>query len=93
MVFVALLATSASGVLDLAMAEPCPPIEASSEQGDQDCAATCVRCTCCAQSIEILSARPVLAALRIVADLLPAFEVVPAVAPSDILHVPKARQI
>ena len=93
LLFVATLATSISGTLDLAVPEPCPLGESSNSQDDQDCAATCVRCTCCAQSIEVLSAQPVFIALRISTELLSAFEFVPTDDPSDILHVPKRLAI
>ena len=91
--FVATLATSTSGVLDLALPEPCELGEASSGQDDRDCAATCVRCTCCAQFIEIHAARPVVIATRGVADALTAFAFIPADNPSDILHVPRPLAI
>ena len=86
--FVALMAFSASGLADLAVPEPCQLVE-STTQEDSECPATCVRCTCCAQSIEILSIGLVSTPIRLIADAVPVRKFVSPGNPSDVLHVPR----
>lgn len=86
--FVATMAFSTSGLLDLAVAEPCAIDEAPGQQ-DGNCAATCVLCHCGARSIEVRSPRLVTIRIPVFIDAVSAFELVPAGNPSDILHVPK----
>lgn len=86
--FAAILVLSASGLADLAVPEPCQLVE-STTQGDADCPATCVRCMCCAQSIEILTMRSVSTAVRVVDHAVLAREFVLPGNPSEVLHVPR----
>jgi hypothetical protein len=87
--FVAALSISASGVIDLILPEPCSIEEAGLLQDDGSCAATCVRCNCCARSIEVVAASLVSVQIPIVSKTTPAFASVPIGTPSEILHVPK----
>ena len=85
---VALMGFSASGLADLAVPEPCQLVESTTEQ-DSDCPATCVRCMCCAQSIEILTVRGVSTPVRFVADAVAAPRSVLPGDTAEILHVPR----
>lgn len=86
--FVVTMAFSTSGLLDLAVAEPCAINEAPAQE-DRDCAATCVLCHCGARSIEVSSPRLVTVRVPVFIEAVPSFELVPTGNPSEILHVPK----
>ena len=86
--FVAVMTVSSSGLLDLVLPESCAPVESGSPT-DQDCPATCVRCNCCAQGIEILSVDVTSRFIPMVNVALPVRELVQQGSPSDILHVPR----
>lgn len=87
--FVALIAVSTSGVIDLVVPEPCSIDEATNGQEDRDCAATCVRCNCCARSIEVAAVAVLSVRVSIGAETFPIPEFFSSVSPADILHVPK----
>jgi hypothetical protein len=87
---IGVLALSTSGVLDLVVAEPCAITE-SSASDDGACATTCVRCHCCAQSIEVFAAKLLSVRLPLVTRSVSPVNLVLAGAPSEILHVPKAQ--
>lgn len=86
--FVVTMAFSTSGLLDLAVAEPCAINEAPGHQ-DRDCAATCVLCHCGARSIEVRSPRLVTVRVPVFIEAVPSFELIPTGNPAEILHVPK----
>jgi len=86
--FVAAMSISTSGLIDLVVPEPCS-IEESSGRDDGECAATCVRCNCCARSIEIAVPSPSAVPAPLTAHALPVPSFVSPGSPSDILHVPK----
>jgi hypothetical protein len=89
-IVVGLLTLSASGVISLAVAEPCTAYEGSRSE-DGSCPPTCVTCGCCAQAVEpvtvVVSTIPE-AAVADIPDPLPG---VPRTTPRDIFHVPKLR--
>ena len=87
--FVALLAFSASGLVDLALSEPCQLTEPTTQE-DANCPATCVRCQCCPQSIEILGHRSMSVSLRFVANPALARNLELTADPSEVLHVPRS---
>ena len=87
--FVALTAVSTSGVMDLVVPEPCSIDEAANGQEDGNCAATCVRCNCCARSIEVAAVTVLSVRLSIPAKTFPISEFFSSVSPAEILHVPK----
>lgn len=87
--FVALIAVSTSGLMDLVVPEPCSIDEATNGQEDRDCAATCVRCNCCARSIEVAAVTVLSVRLSILAETFPIPEFFSSVSPAEILHVPK----
>lgn len=87
--FVALIAVSTSGVMDLVVPEPCSIDEATNGQEDRDCAATCVRCNCCARSIEVAAVTILSVRLSIGAKTFPIPEFFSSASPAEILHVPK----
>jgi hypothetical protein len=87
--FVALIAVSTSGVMDLVLPEPCSIDEVANGQEDGDCAATCVRCNCCARSIEVAAVTVLSVRLSIPAESSPFSQFFSSVSPADILHVPK----
>lgn len=83
-----LIALSASGVPALIIPEPCEVGQASAAD-DGNCAATCVRCGCCAHPTDLFDARPAFITL-LRTDYAPVTS--PALPLSDsreILHVPK----
>jgi hypothetical protein len=89
---VLLLALGASGVPDLFIPEPCQ-IGESSTADDGNCAATCVRCGCCAQPTDLFHARPTFFTL-LRTDYAPV--TVPDLLLPDareILHVPKLARL
>ena len=88
LMFVALLAVSASGLADLVMAEPCQLMEATG-QPDSDCPATCVRCSCSPLAIELLSVRPASSPIALVAEPVAVRKFILSGNPSEVLHVPK----
>ena len=88
--FVSLLAFSASSISTLMFAEPCMGSQQSSSDDDA-CPPMCVTCGCCTQSAEPVT-------LHITATLEAPFAEHPTVVPAlpaaqvrDILHVPKRR--
>jgi len=86
--FVVSMAFSTSGLLDLAVDEPCSINEAPGQE-DRDCSTTCVLCHCGARSIEVSSPKLVTFRIPVFIEAVPSFELVPTGNPSDILHVPK----
>ena len=87
-IFVATMAFSTSGLLDLTVTEPCSINEPPGHE-DRDCAATCVLCHCGLRSIEVVSPRIITARMPVFVEAVQRFELVPAGNPSEILHVPK----
>lgn len=85
---IGVLTLSTSGVLDLVVPEPCAITE-SADSDDGACATTCVRCHCCAQSIEVFAAKLASVRLPLVTRSVSASNLILAGAPSEILHVPK----
>jgi len=89
---IGVLAVSTSGVLDLVVPERCAITE-SSTGDDGACATTCVRCHCCAQSIEILATKLTAVRLRMVTTPVSPINLILAGAPAEILHVPKTQSL
>ena len=89
---IGVLAVSTSGVLDLVVPEPCSITE-SAAGDDGACAATCVRCHCCAQSIEILSTKMPSIRLPLDTKSVSPSNLILVGAPSEILHVPKPQGV
>lgn len=86
--FVTAISISTSGLIELVVPEPCS-IEESGGPDDGACAATCVRCNCCARSIEIAAPGLSGAQVPLVSEVISAFSFVSSGSPSEILHVPK----
>lgn len=86
--FVATMSISTSGLIDIVVPEPCS-IEESTAQDDGACAATCVRCNCCARSIEVVTPRLASVQIPLAAEAITSVSFVSAGSPSEILHVPK----
>lgn len=90
LLLVALLAVSASGLPDLISLEPCAPgVESELDAGG--CAATCVRCSCCAQPTDLFVAIPRLAGAATVSYPQASLPVLPLSESREILHVPKSH--
>lgn len=87
--FVALIAVSTSGVMDLVVSEPCAIDEPANAQEDGNCAATCVRCNCCARSIEVAAVTPLSVHFSIPTETFPIPDFFSSASPAEILHVPK----
>lgn len=85
--FVAMLAFSTSGVLELVVPEPCSINEATGEE-DGNCAPTCIRCNCCGRSIEVVAAA-VSVRVNVTTGAFSLPEFVSSASPAEILHVPK----
>jgi hypothetical protein len=87
---VALLSLSASGAQALVIPETCELYEQSGGAEDRDCSPTCVTCGCCGQAVEPLVLPLPFSPSTRVGDVVGPPLLPLAVAPADILHVPKS---
>jgi hypothetical protein len=89
-ILVGLLTVSASGVMSLAIGEPCTGYQQLG-QDDAACPPTCVTCGCCAQAVEPVALFVSTTSDVPLADIPDVLPGVPRTTPRDILHVPKLR--
>ena len=89
---VGFLVASVGGVLDCIVPEPCA-IDESTSVPDGACPATCVRCNCCAQSVET-ALKPAEVSVPFVSRAIVVLvEFLPLAVPQDILHVPRSSVV